>query len=42
MKIELRPMAASTVLVVSKLEPSATPYVVHNIDIEARVYFRQK
>jgi PDZ domain len=41
-KVELRPMAASTVLVVSKLEPERTPYVIENIDIESRVYFRQK
>jgi PDZ domain len=41
-KVELRPMAASTVLVVSKLEPDRTPYVIENIDIESRVYFRQK
>ncbi|CAM9467202.1 unnamed protein product [Chrysoparadoxa australica] len=42
MRVELRPMAASVVLVISALERTEAPYVIENIDSSHRVYFRQK
>ncbi|CAM9503001.1 unnamed protein product, partial [Laminaria digitata] len=42
LRVELRPLAASIVVVVRQLDPAQVPYVVENVDPTHRVYFRQK
>lgn len=41
-RIELRPMAASTVLTMTPMAPNEAPYVIENIDINHSLYFRQR
>ncbi|CAM9173475.1 unnamed protein product, partial [Phaeothamnion confervicola] len=41
-KVELRPLGASLLLVVSRLAPQQVPYVIENIDTEHAIYYRQK
>ncbi|CAN0305522.1 unnamed protein product, partial [Discosporangium mesarthrocarpum] len=42
LRVELRALAASIVVVISQLDLAQIPYVVENVDPSHRVYYRQK